>query len=367
MLGTVFFYNLIVLSSTFFVYFSEKCKYRFDRNILLFIALLIIFIPSAIRYNIGTDFPNYINIYNNIESYTQMEPGFYYINKLLKFVNAHAQWSIAILAFIFSYATISSYPKKDAWIIHLTFTLSLLLFSFNGVRQAIAIAFSLWAFKYYLDNSLLKASLLIIIGSLFHVASLIFIPIGLVGLIPLPKMFKEYFAPITFIVSIFLLNFFTPQLIELLALITIKLNLKYQVYFSHSRHFIATELGSGLGVLAKLLFSSFVIFRTKSFINKNPQLWILIILIFLYAIAIILAKEIVIFGRLEKVFAIAPIIGVYYLFQFKKSSFINSIVAIFFIIFLLFSFEKATVGEPTNYNNPLLNPYQTIFSYEVQT
>lgn len=364
MLGTVFFYNLIVLSSTFFVYFSEKCKYRFDRNILLFIAFLIIFIPSAIRYNIGTDFPNYIYIYDNLESHTHMEPGFYYINKLLRFVNARAQWSIAVLAFIFSYAAIFSYPKKDAWILHLAFTLSLLFFSFNGIRQAIAIAFSLWAFKHYLYNKLLTASLLIFIGSLFHAASLILLPIGLIALIPLPKKFKELFAPIIIITSILLLNFFTPQLIGFLELITNKLNLKYQVYFGHNRHFIAPELGSGLGLLAKFLFPCFIIFRTKSLINKNPKLWALIILNSLYAVSIILTKEIIIFGRLEKVLAIAPIIGVYYLFQLEKRTFINSIIAIFFILFLLLVFEKDAVGKPSSYSNPRLNPYQTIFNYD---
>lgn len=359
MLGTVFFYNFIVLSSTFFVYFSEKCKYHFDRNILLFIALLIIFIPSAIRYNIGTDFPNYINIYNNLESYTHMEPGFYYINRLLKFVNAHAQWSIAVLAFIFSYAAISSYPKKDAWILHLAFTLSLLFFSFNGVRQAIAIAFTLWAFKKYFYKRYLQALALIICGGFFHSSNYLYIPLGLAALIPFPYVAKTYIVPSLFILTIIIFYFFTPELIKLAEFITIKLDLKYQRYFN-SYHFMARDWGTGLGVIIKQFFYIYVLFNSKKLLQISKQNWLLIILIFLTAIANILNSEIVIFGRLEKIFAISTPIAIYMLYETKLKFSLTNIITTLFVLFLILSFQKQIVSGPTKYGDPMLNPYQSI-------
>ncbi len=62
---TLIFYNFIFFSSTFFVWLSEKGHTYFDRIIILSIAFLIIFLPSAIRYDIGVDYLNYLEIYNN--------------------------------------------------------------------------------------------------------------------------------------------------------------------------------------------------------------------------------------------------------------------------------------------------------------
>src|SRR5690554_4211706 len=101
-MATVLFYNFIVLSSTFFVWLSEKGRTYVDRWVLLWIAFLIVFVPSAIRYGVGTDFFNYVDIYENLENYTWMEQGFYFINWALKSVDAHPQWSMAAFAFIFT-------------------------------------------------------------------------------------------------------------------------------------------------------------------------------------------------------------------------------------------------------------------------
>lgn len=102
---TVIFYNFILLSSTFFVWLSEKGRTYLDRWVLLFIAFLIIFMPSALRYGIGADYFNYLEIYQNpslLEFYkNKHEYGFYYINKFLRSVDAHFQWSFAVFAFIF--------------------------------------------------------------------------------------------------------------------------------------------------------------------------------------------------------------------------------------------------------------------------
>lgn len=364
MLGTILFYNFIVLSSTFFVYFSEKCKYRFDRNILLFIALLIIFIPSAIRYNIGTDFPSYINIYNKLENYTHMEAGFYYINKFLRFINAHAQWSIAVLAFIFSYAAISSYPKKDAWILHLAFTLSLLFFSFNGVRQAIAIAFTLWAFHKYFHEKYIQALFLIIFGGLFHSSNYLYIPIGLVAFIPFSYTFKAYIFPAFFILIITIFYFFTPELIKIAEFITIKLDLKYQRYFN-SYHFMVRDWGTGLGALTKQLFCIYTLTKSKQLLQISKRNWLLIIIVFLTAIASILNKEIVIFSRLEKVFAVSIPIALYMLNKIDRYFSFTKTIVILFIVFLILIFQKEMISEPTKYSDPMLAPYQSILSKDL--
>ncbi len=142
-MATVIFYNLILFSSTFFVWLSEKGKRNSDRIFLLSIAFLIVFVPSALRYDIGTDYVNYIDIYKNLDDWQHMEKGFYFVNWILKSLDANQQWIIIILAFLFLIIAFKSYPKKDIWLFHLVFILILWFSSFNIVRQAVTLSFNM--------------------------------------------------------------------------------------------------------------------------------------------------------------------------------------------------------------------------------
>lgn len=62
------------------------------------------------------------------------------------------------------------------------------------------------------------------------------------------------------------------------------------------------DYGTGLGALAKVLFACYLILNTQHFIAKNKNYWLLMMLVFAYAVATVLANEIVIFGRLASVF-----------------------------------------------------------------
>src|SRR5690554_5084354 len=101
---TVFFYNLILLGSTLFVWLSEKMRYKLDRLLVLGVAFLLVFLPSAIRYDIGTDYLNYLEIYKSGSyiNYKFTEPAFYFINCFLDSIGVHFQWLFAVLAFIFT-------------------------------------------------------------------------------------------------------------------------------------------------------------------------------------------------------------------------------------------------------------------------
>ena len=136
---------------------------------------------------------------------------------------------------------------------------------------------------------------------------------------------------------------------------------KYAGYFSSAKHFVARDFGSGLGVLAKVLFSIYVIFNAKAYIQQNKNYWLLIILTFIYAVGVVLANNIIIFGRMANTFVIGPIVSAYLLYQLSKNRQLNKLVLGCFLIFLFFTFIKSSVGEATKYGDPKLNPYITIF------
>lgn len=364
MLSAVLLYNFILLGSTFFVYLSEKCIHKSDRNFFLFVAFLMIFLVSALRYDVGTDFLAYINIYNNIADYDNMEVGFYYINLALYNLELSSQWSIIAFSFIFTVIIFYSYPSEKKYIIHLIIFSTLLLYSFNGIRQAIAIACGLLALKYYLSNYFIKSLIIVFFGVLFHKSIIILLPVFMISKIPFSNLYKFYIIPFVMIALLVVSQIFILQLVFGIGVLLDVLNLPYANYFNHERHFVPTSLGSGLGVLAKLVFSIYVLSNSQFFLKKNSKYWLLIISIFLYAVSVILAKEIEIFGRLEQIFLFAPIICAYLLIVNSIKLNTHKIVSGIYILFLLISFSKIVISGANDYTDPKLYPYQTIFNYE---
>ena len=362
---TVIFYNIILFSSTFFVYLSEKGRRKIDRQFLLGIAFLLVFVPSAIRYDIGTDYMAYKEIYENPVRLIKhlKEPGFYFVNWFLSKIGAHFQWMFASFAFIFTAVAFKAYPKKGAWLLHFLFFSMLWFFSFNGMRQAIALAWCLLALVYFFDRKYLCFFILTLIGAIFHQSALFITAIGLMALIPLSFNFKTRIAPIIFI-SIIIVTFVSMNIV----LVYIEQILKfagftvYASYFSNVKHFITRDFGSGLGVLAKVLFSLYIILNTKQLLQFNKNYWLLICLIVVYTVGVVLANNIIIFGRMANTFIVAPVFGAFILYQLKRNKNIHRLVLAVFMIFLLLSFIKDGMGIETSYANPKRNPYQTIFS-----
>lgn len=363
-MATVLFYLLILLSSTFFVYISQKGKGKLERIVFLTIAFLIVFIPSAIRYDIGVDYLSYLRIYENFEYSTEREPGFHIINWVFYQFNAPSQYIIAFFAFIFTLAGFSAYPKKNAWILHLAFISLLWMFSFNGIRQAIAQSICMLALFRYFDKKYTLFFILTLLASAFHLSAIFITLLGAVSLIPLREFTKTRIVPVI-LVGFLAFTFVSANilLIYIEQILTVLGFSKYAGYFG-GRHFIARDFGSGLGIIAKVLFCIYIILNTKSFIKDKSQYWLLILLIFAYATSTILAGDIVIFSRMAMTFIIAPIVATYVLYNLSNKDWRHRIVLNCFVLFLLLLFIKDGMGIETSYADPKRNPYQTIFSYE---
>lgn len=362
---TVTFYVLILLGSTFFVWLSEKCRWSVDRVIFLFVAFLIVFIPSAVRYDVGTDYLSYIAIYENEEGlnkYELTEPAFYFLNRLLRALEVRPQWLIATCAFVYTAVVFFAYPRRGAWLLHFLFFSILWYFSFNGVRQAIALSFCFYGMLCYLEKKYLKFFLLVIVGSLFHNSAAFYGLLGVAALIPLNPWVKGRLAPFVF-VALILLTFVFPGIIMrcLEALLSYLGFYSYAAYFNNDKHFLIRDFGSGVGVLLKITFSIFLILSTRKLVSRDSSLWILVLLAFLYSVSAILAKDVVIFGRMMDTFSLALVFGTYYLFYVSGYNSFGRYVSILFLIFLFLSFIKDGLGEPNSYGDPRLNPYKSIF------
>lgn len=367
-MSTVIFYNFILFSSTFFVWLSEKGKGNLERYFFLGIAFLLVFVPAALRYDIGTDYLSYIDIFENpnrLEGYKYKEPLFYFVNWFYQRIDAHFQWLFATFAFIFTAVAFKAYPRKNAWLLHYVFFSMLWFFSFSGVRQAIAVAFVFLALFCYFNKQKTYFFVLILIGGLFHQSVLPVAVVGLLAMIPLGNTIKAKVSSAIFIVCVLLTFFLTSIVVEYIELL---LNLfgfeQYTRHFLNANHFAVRDFGTGYGVLVSLFFSLYVLCRSDAILKAGDGYWLLILMVFLYSIMLILAGEIIIFERALLIFFVGPIFSVYVLVNVPHANVFDKLVCTAFVCFLMLSFIKNSIGAETSYSNPKRNPYQTVLSID---
>ena len=187
---SLFFYIITFFISIRCAYIVEM-KYKKNHNrisILIFtvITLSIPIIISSIRYGVGTDFFTYEALYRRYCDIPFMqifsadiEIGFVLIAKIAYiFNNKQIVFAIyAILTVVFIWLGILN--KKEKISISLCFFLYLFLnftSSFNGIRQALAVAIVAYSYKYLCNRKFLKFLIFNIIASMFHTTALFFIP-----------------------------------------------------------------------------------------------------------------------------------------------------------------------------------------------
>lgn len=355
-MATVLFYFSILLSTTFLIYLRDKGKGKLEYYTFTATVFLIIFIISAIRYDVGVDYLNYIHIYEYILYEERIEPAYYLLNRVLYYLEANSQWVFVISSLIFTALTIKSYPRKKAWIFHLGIILIFYLHSFNIVRQSIATAFCLLAVSNYLVGNRKKFFILTIIGSLFHISALSILTVGSVAIIPLRKHLKESVLPTALIISIIVCYFTYNLFVLYLEQILEFLDLSYLSY-TETKYFDSVQGGFGIGIIIKLTLSSYIIANAKLLLENNQYNWLIILLTFVYAVFTILAGQIQIFNRVQILFALVLPFNFYLLLTLPRKRLINIIFISLILTILFLDYYRIATDQSGKFN-----PYRTIFS-----
>jgi hypothetical protein len=162
---------------------------RFGMIETFIVIVLVAF--AGMRYQVGTDYQTYFNIYNlstpltfhELLSSLDLEFGYTCLNYITKQVtdNPYAIfWSVAVVTYVPIVASI----RKTSSIFALSILLFLLLgyytSSLNGMRQWVAVAFLFYGSSHLLMGKTFKFVLFGIIASLFHTTAIIALLIQLV-------------------------------------------------------------------------------------------------------------------------------------------------------------------------------------------
>ncbi|MDE6047826.1 MAG: EpsG family protein, partial [Anaeroplasmataceae bacterium] len=193
-----------LLFSTGFIKFRESYKNsKFSRTIdykiysafLFLMAVFPLWFITAFRYDVGTDYLYTYVKYFEHTSYGwkpyRHEPLFQLLNTVLVSLNLSYVWLFAIsgmliLGFLFYY--IFKFSPKPLYSIVIFFCSSFFFNSLNNVRQYIAIAIAIIGFS---QKNTIKAFIIILIATLFHLTAIVYIPLYIVMNLMFAKPVKK--------------------------------------------------------------------------------------------------------------------------------------------------------------------------------
>lgn len=184
--GSLIFYLCVFLLSAALMYYGQKRNNKIITGLSLAIPVII----ASLRYNVGTDYVNYVTIYNNVsglslgqfltDSTLGIEIGFYTLIKLSELISNNSLFLFAISSFLtilFFHLGVVRYRLKHPALVYLLFLLIIFPLTLNVVRQGIAISICFYALAFIIEGKPKKYFFWIIMASLFHTTSLFLLPI----------------------------------------------------------------------------------------------------------------------------------------------------------------------------------------------
>jgi hypothetical protein len=151
------------------------------KNIFLFIAILWLIIHDGLRWGIGTDWNNYYDYFKECLSASDkknfFELGYILSNQIIRyFTEDYTVFLLfhAILVYLFLRSSVIKYSPLPFVSLLLFYGLMLPYLGMN--RQYIALAISIFSYKYILERKIIFFIITIAIASFFHISAILFFP-----------------------------------------------------------------------------------------------------------------------------------------------------------------------------------------------
>lgn len=325
-------------------------------------STILLIAMASLRINIGTDYENYIQLYDVLTSHTYIydfgiEPFFYLVNIL----SSYFEHGPMIMFFIMSVITVIPFfvlsRKYSTFVISIVFLTSIYLSSLSLVRQMAAASILLLSANYLLEGKIKKSLFFVMIASSFHYSSLLFI-----GFI----IFRRFkISAVTGFMGILIL-YICINIINLPYMILTSPYLASTKYGAYAGSSFAneTEFGSGLGVLlriAPIIITIVMIYFERMNKRGRDADEINLVLLFNYAFifATMLAMYVRIFNRLSDILAFVPIITLGVMSSKLK---LNKFIFVgFFIFFMVMRYFVTVFNSPSSLHSGLgIYPYEWI-------
>ena len=318
---------LFVLSfCSIYLYFLENKNIKLNL-ISAFPCFLIYFLVAGLQYQVGTDYNNYIKIYNTEhlqEKYFDSgEYIFYYAVKSLNALNLHHQFLFLIFSLfqslpIFLYLfLLHDKLKIKPWLLFLLFFCITGIYNnqLSGIRQYAALTLLPLLTYYVFYNRYLISLLLLSVSISFHQSALIFMIIY-----PLVYLYKKFnFNPLYIFFLSIPFYIYIPDIIIFLVKL---LHIKY-ISYQNSDFFKPQPL---INILTKLYYLPLLLYffylykKDKAYkINKKNYIGFCILIMSSLYFSFLMSYKIGLFYRISSYFWFFTIIPIYYLSVHKLS------------------------------------------------
>ncbi|HEY5368242.1 MAG TPA: EpsG family protein [Hanamia sp.] len=268
------------------VLFAFLAKYK-ETKWGLIASFTVIFIFLALRYDFGNDYMGYLEGFNNVNSYGE-------INYFGKYYNYEIGWLVLIRLFhnygffsmvgflallncIIYYRFIKKYVEvKYYWLAVFIYVFDprFMLIQASAMRQSLAIGIFILSIDYIYKKDLIRFALCIGIASLYHSSALILFPAYFLGFIH--KKGNKYSGMLLFgiFISLFL---FPASFASYINSVIAAYFQKYEIYQG-----AAGTIGTGIGVLYASGMFLLVLFYDKFQSGQHALLFKIAIVSFLF-------------------------------------------------------------------------------------
>lgn len=354
MIFTFIVYNSIFIFAAFGAFLVERIHIQWQSNLCRIFVFLVLWIPAAVRFGIGTDFVSYLDLFYEAKSEEYIEIGFTFIYSLLRGVSFDGQ-SFFVLTTFLTYAPICFFLKKKYYFYFISFYVLILYFStYNTVRQGLSASIIIWAISLYLNSKTLKSILVSLFATLFHSSAFLMLPLYFISRLKL----NTKVLGLVLVSGIFFIYKF--NFIELLFNSDLFLESAYGTY-GDSDFASDTEIGSGIGLIINLIVPMLILLRRKHVIALNTRYTFLINLTVVFIFGIVLVANIYVFNRFLDVFRFVPIFLIGPLIVSFSPKY-RKLLIVFLFAFNIMLFEKTILTQKIeNYSGLGISPYTTIF------
>lgn len=317
MLNTYITYFLLLILTFTFSYLGlkkNKVQLKSDKNAVNNInnfkwngyyvtALAILVIIAGIRKDVGADYYGYqllidnFNFYSPLYSFFKYEPLFIITILVLNISQSSYIYFFFIYAFFtwfFFYLSFRNNIQILPFVLVFIILNGFYFWTFNGVRQAVAITLFAFSINFIINKSFLKYAVTILVGLLFHYSIILLLPLYfIVNNKILDKIFNR--------ISLLFLYFITLLLSELDVLREISqyvffLIPKYEVHVNNM-YTLTNEQNTGLGIIFNHITNIFIIVISKYVISKIPKSKLYFNIFFIGMLLANMVEGIQIFGR----------------------------------------------------------------------
>lgn len=273
----------VVLLSVFVISFFTKYKFCSYRRLILSysetyavnsifkyaLPIILLSVLFGFRYEIGTDYLNYKEIYETSFSgslkQSLTESNVEYIYAFISHILYHAGLPYYIMFFVmalipmcFFYAAFKDKPFLIGYAAYFLAATGVLFWYFNIQRQGIAFFILLFSIKYIINKNFGKFLLCVLVATGFHISSLLFIFCYLFSFFKYSLIIKPAILSIVYV----FFGIFASSLKNILInLVSIFLTGKYQ-YYVDSIESWEMGIGSGFGILSMHIVDLILIFSS---------------------------------------------------------------------------------------------------------